>query len=188
MLLLLAVLSPQTTVFFTHSLNLLIRLKASVSLFVPSSSLAPAPERFDAPKLERRRARKRLRTCGGGASDGAGAEGRHEYGDSSQYYQPPLTTRFPMTTVARKKGTQTLEATCMQSHIDSIHSPHSTRKTIMKLCMKSVKFQRGIIFSGKRSTLSEKWDGVTCLLLYSGSHKIHHLTAGPVAPLHCVES
>ena len=44
-----------------------------------------------------------------------------------------LTTRLPMTTVARKKGTQTLEETSMQSHMDSIHSPHSTRKTIMKL-------------------------------------------------------
>ena len=43
----------------------------------------------------------------------------------------------------------------MQSHIDSIHSPQRTRKTIMKLCMKSVKFQRGIIFCGNRSTLSE---------------------------------
>ena len=40
-----------------------------------------------------------------------------------------------------------------KSHIDSIHSPQ--RKTIMKLCMKSVKFQRGIIFCGNRSTLSE---------------------------------
>jgi len=30
-----------------------------------------------------------------------------------------LTTRLPITTVARKKGTQTLEATHMQSHMDS---------------------------------------------------------------------
>ena len=43
----------------------------------------------------------------------------------------------------------------MQSHIDSIHSPQRTRNTIMKLCMKSVKFHRGIIFWGNRSTLSE---------------------------------
>ncbi len=35
-----------------------------------------------------------------------------------------------MTTVARKKGTQTLEATTMQSHMDSIHSPQRTLKTI----------------------------------------------------------
>ena len=65
-----------------------------------------------------------------------------------------LTTRFPITTVARKKGTQTLDATHIQSHIDSIHSPHSTRKTIMKLCMKSVKFQRGIVLFGNLSMLS----------------------------------
>ena len=45
--------------------------------------------------------------------------------------------------------------THMQSHIDSIHSPQRTRKTIMKLCMKSVKFHLGIIFWGNRSTLSE---------------------------------
>ena len=96
-----------------------------------------------------------------------------------------------MTTVARKKGTQTFEATHlwnslkirvsiwglqwmnyhfslnwkfvssnthMQPHIDSIHSPQRTRKTIMKLCMKSVKFHLGIIFWGNRSTLSEiRW-------------------------------
>ena len=97
----------------------------SVSLLVPSSSLV-APERLEAPKLDSSRARKRLRT-----------------------------TRFPMTTVARKKGTQTLLATNMQSHMDSIHSPHSTRNTIMKLCMKSMKFQRGISWWGNRSTLSE---------------------------------
>ena len=47
--------------FLSHSLNLLILLKASVSLFVPSSSLV-APDKLEAPKLERRRARKRLRT------------------------------------------------------------------------------------------------------------------------------
>ena len=61
-----------------------------------------------------------------------------------------------MTTVARKKGTQTLLATSMQSHMDSIHSPHSTRKTIMKLCMKSMKLQRGMIPKWNLSTLSEK--------------------------------
>ena len=116
--------SPLTTNFLTNLLNLPIRLKASVSLLVPSSSLL-APERLEAPKLDRRRARKRLRT-----------------------------TKFPITTVARKKGTQTLLATHMQSHMDSIHSPQSTRNTIMKLCMKSIKFHRGIVFRGKRSTLS----------------------------------
>ena len=60
-----------------------------------------------------------------------------------------------MTTVARKKGTQTLLATHMQSHMDSIHSPQSTLNTIMKLCMKSMKFQRGICLPGNLSTLSK---------------------------------
>ncbi len=67
-----------------------------------------------------------------------------------------LTTKFPMTTVARKKGTQTLEATTMQSHMDSIHSPQRTLKTIMKLCMKSTKFQRGSSLDGNLSVLSGK--------------------------------
>ena len=61
-----------------------------------------------------------------------------------------------MTTVARKNGIQTFEATSMQSHMDSIHSPHNTRKTIMKLCMKSTKFQRGISLDGNLSVLSAK--------------------------------
>lgn len=65
-----------------------------------------------------------------------------------------LTTRLPMTTVARKNGMHDTSPTSIQSHIDSIHSPHSTRNTIMKECMKSVKFQRGKSPSGKRSTLS----------------------------------
>ena len=56
--------------------------------------------------------------------------------------------RFPMIIVKRKNGTQWKPEQCMQSHVDSIHSPHSTRKTIMKECMKSMKFQRGIS-SGK---------------------------------------
>ena len=51
-----------------------------------------------------------------------------------------------MTTVARKKGTQMDPLTLRQSHMDSIHSPHSTRNTIIILCMKSVKFQRGTSF------------------------------------------
>lgn len=89
------------------------RSKASCSFFVSALSEVGA-DRLDAPNEERSRARKRLRT-----------------------------TRLPMTTVARKKGTQAAPATSMQSHMDSIHSPHSTRKTIMKECMKSSKFQRG---------------------------------------------
>ena len=55
-----------------------------------------------------------------------------------------LTTRFPMMTVAMKKGMQVGSPTSRQSHMTSIHSPHSTRKIIMNECMKSVKFQRGI--------------------------------------------
>ena len=54
-----------------------------------------------------------------------------------------LTTKLAMTTVARKNGTQVLSLTRRQSHIDSIHSPHSTRNTIIILCIKSVKFHRG---------------------------------------------
>lgn len=58
-------------------------------------------------------------------------------------YQSILTTRLPITTVAKKNGIQETSPTYIQSHMDSIHSPHSTRNTIMKECMKSVKFQRG---------------------------------------------
>lgn len=65
-----------------------------------------------------------------------------------------LTTKFPMTTVAKKNGIHDTSPTSMQSHIDSIHSPHSTRNTIMNECMKSVKFQRGISPSGNRNTRS----------------------------------
>ena len=60
-----------------------------------------------------------------------------------------------MTTVARKKGMQVESPTNMQSHMDSIHSPQRTRKTIMNECMKSMKCQRGISLSGNRSTLSD---------------------------------
>lgn len=55
-----------------------------------------------------------------------------------------LTTKLPITTVARKNGMQDTSPTYMQSHILSIHSPHSTRNTIMNECMKSVKFHLGI--------------------------------------------
>ena len=61
-----------------------------------------------------------------------------------------------MTTVARKKGTQTYEDTHIHTHIDSIHSPHKTLNTIMKLCMKSTKFQRGSSLFRNLSMLSEK--------------------------------
>ena len=64
------------------------------------------------------------------------------------------TTRLPITTVARKNGMQVESPTSIQSHMDSIHSPHRTRNTIMKECMKSMKCQRGSSLSGNRSTLS----------------------------------
>ena len=137
--------------FLTNSLNLLILLNASVSLFVPSSSLV-APDRFEAPKLDKSKAKKRFKTYK--------RDNNSKYCSKCWaiflYHTTSLTTKFPMTTVARKKGTHTLEATHMQSHIDSIHSPHRTRKTIIKLCMKSVKFHLGIVFPGNLSILSRK--------------------------------
>lgn len=51
---------------------------------------------------------------------------------------------------------QETSPTSIQSHMDSIHSPHSTRNTIMNECIKSVKFQRGMSPSGNRSVLSER--------------------------------
>ena len=42
------------------------------------------------------------------------------------------TTRFPMTKVKRKNGIQGQPAHSKQTHIDSIHSPQRTRKTILK--------------------------------------------------------
>lgn len=65
-----------------------------------------------------------------------------------------LTTKFPITTVAKKKGMHDTSPTSIQSHIDSIHSPHNTRNTIINECIKSVKFHLGRSLSGKRSTLS----------------------------------
>ena len=47
--------------FLANSLNLLILLNASVSLFVPSSSLV-APDKFEAPKLDKSKAKKRFKT------------------------------------------------------------------------------------------------------------------------------
>ena len=47
--------------FLMNLLNLPILLNASVSLLVPSSSLF-APDKFEAPKLERSKARKRFKT------------------------------------------------------------------------------------------------------------------------------
>ena len=54
-----------------------------------------------------------------------------------------------MIMVVRKNGTQWKPQQNMQSQVDcesqvdSIHSPHSTRNTIMNECRKSIKFQRG---------------------------------------------
>lgn len=61
-----------------------------------------------------------------------------------------------MTTVARKNGIHDTSPTNIQSHIDSIHSPHSTRNTIINECIKSVKFHRGISPSGNKNTRSKK--------------------------------
>lgn len=66
-----------------------------------------------------------------------------------------LTTKLPMTTVAKKNGMHDTSPTSIQSHIDSIHSPHNTRNTIMNECIKSVKFHRGISPSGNKNTRSE---------------------------------
>lgn len=74
-----------------------------------------------------------------------------------------LTTRLPMTTVARKNGMQETSPTSIQSHIDSIHSPQSTRKTIMNECIKSVKFHLGRSPSGNRSTLSVQFLPNNCI-------------------------
>ena len=60
------------------------------------------------------------------------------------------TTRLPITTVARKKGTQAPPVTSIQSHMDSIHSPHKTLNIIINEWPKSVKFQRGSSPPGNR--------------------------------------
>ena len=70
-----------------------------------------------------------------------------------------LTTRLPMTTVARKNGTHDQDPTHIQSHILSIHSPHNTLNTIINECIKSVKFHLGNWpsgISGNLSMLSKK--------------------------------
>ena len=73
--------------------------------------------------------------------------------DNSGYeYSEPRTTRLPMIIVVRKNGTQWKPQQCMQSQVNSIHSPHRTRNTIMNEWRKSWKFQRGIS-SGKYCSL-----------------------------------
>lgn len=76
-----------------------------------------------------------------------------------------LTTKFPITTVAKKNGMHDTSPTNIQSHIDSIHSPHSTRNTIINECIKSVKFHRGISPSWNRNTRSETYRSVRLVLL-----------------------
>ena len=100
--------------FLIHLLPLINLSKASCSFFVSALSEVGA-DKFEAPKEDKSKARNRLRT-----------------------------TKLPMTTLAKKKGTQGAPATSMHPHIDSTHSPHKTRKTIIKECIKSLKFHRGI--------------------------------------------
>ena len=57
----LMMVKPLTMSFLTLLLNLPILLNASVSLFVPSSSLL-APDKLEAPKLDRSKAKKRFKT------------------------------------------------------------------------------------------------------------------------------
>lgn len=58
--------------------------------------------------------------------------------------QTSLTTRFPMTMTSMKTRMQSgWPATSMQSHMVSIHSPHSTLKTMRKEWKKSFMCHRG---------------------------------------------
>ena len=60
----------------------------------------------------------------------------------------PHTTRFPMTmTIMKTVRHMVCPATSMQSHMVSIHSPHSTRNTIRKEWKKSFMCQRGSLQS-----------------------------------------
>lgn len=139
----------------TQALKRAIRLKASAILFVSLSAVGA--DKLDDPKFDKSKAKKRFRTCRSRRSGIYTSMG----GFQIQILRlqlagaVALTTRLPITTVARKKGIQDTSPTYIQSHIDSIHSPQSTRNTIMKECMKSVKFQRGNSPSGNRSFLSE---------------------------------
>lgn len=129
---------------FIQFMNRPIRSNASAILLVSLSAVGA--DRFDEPKLLKSKAKKRLRTW-----------------KTDKVYPRKriipdfrtLTTRLPITTVARKNGIQDTSPTNIQSHIDSIHSPHSTLNTIINECMKSVKFHLGRSPSGNRSTLSE---------------------------------
>jgi hypothetical protein len=129
----------------THFLNRDILLNASAILFVSLSAVGA--DKLDEPKLDKSKAKKRLRTC---------REISKFKRFSIFYINKVRTTKFPITTVARKNGMQDTSPTYMQSHILSIHSPHNTRNTIINECMKSVKFHRGISASLNLCTLSAK--------------------------------
>ena len=59
-----------------------------------------------------------------------------------------LTTRFPMTmTNMNTRMQRGCPATSIQSHMVSIHSPHSTLKTMRKEWKKSFMCQRGRVQS-----------------------------------------
>lgn len=61
-----------------------------------------------------------------------------------QYSKYIPTTRLPITMTMRKTVRHMgCPATFMQSHMVSIHSPHSTRNTIRKEWKKSIMCQRG---------------------------------------------
>lgn len=49
-----------------------------------------------------------------------------------------------MTYVSRKNGTHAGPLELVQDHMDSIHSPHNTRKIIIKECRKSMKLHLGM--------------------------------------------
>lgn len=74
------------------------------------------------------------------------------------------TTRLPMTTVAKKNGMHVGSPTSKQSHIDSIHSPHNTRNTIMNECRKSVKFHLGSSWSLNMYIFSAKMQPISLLV------------------------
>ena len=59
-----------------------------------------------------------------------------------------------MIMVSKKNGTHRYCCPIrMQFHIDSIHSPHRTRNTIINACKKFLKFHLGILPTGKEFVL-----------------------------------
>lgn len=65
-----------------------------------------------------------------------------------------LTTRLPMIMVNKKNGTQAYPDTFIHIHMDSIHSPHKTRNTIMNECKKVLKPHLGSSPSSNSSLIS----------------------------------